>query len=224
MPKKLKAVLFDLDGTLLDTAPDFSVVVNRLCEIHGRPAIAYSRIRETVSHGARALITLAFDLREGEQHFEPLRLELLDLYLNHLAVKTTPFAGVEELLGQIEGAGLHWGIVTNKPRIYTEAILCALELDLRCQTVVCPDDVTHTKPHPEPLLLACAQIPCNPEEAIYIGDHRRDIEAGKNAGMITIAAAYGYIDPGDPIASWQADHNIDEATDAIQIFQHYAGL
>ena len=224
MPKKLKAVLFDLDGTLLDTAPDFAVVVNRLCENHRRPAIPYSRIRATVSHGARALITLAFQLNEGDENFEPLRQELLDLYLNHLAVKTIPFAGIPELLQEIENANLHWGIVTNKPRVYTEAILSALDLDHRCQTVICPDDVTHTKPHPEPLLLACEKIPCHPDEAIYIGDHRRDIEAGKNAGMKTIAAAYGYIDPDDPIANWQADHSINDATQAIQILQHYAGL
>lgn len=224
MPKKLKAVLFDLDGTLLDTAPDFAVVVNRLCENHRRPAIPYSRIRATVSHGARALITLAFQINEGDENFEPLRQELLDLYLGHLAVKTIPFAGIPELLQQIESAGLYWGIVTNKPRIYTEAILSALDLDHRCQTVICPDDVTHTKPHPEPLLLACKNIPCHPDEAIYIGDHRRDIEAGKNAGMKTIAAAYGYIDPGDPIANWQADHCINDATQVLQILQHYAGL
>lgn len=224
MPPPLKAVLFDLDGTLLDTAPDFAVVLNRLCANHGRPSIPYPQIRATVSHGARALVTLAFQLQEGEEHFEPLRLELLDLYQNHLAVETTLFAGIPELLEKIENADLSWGIVTNKPRIYTEAILSALELDHRCQTVICPDDVSHTKPHPESLLLACEQIPCSPGEAIYIGDHRRDIEAGNNAGMKTIAAAYGYIDPADPIAGWQADYSINQASEAIPIFQHYAGL
>lgn len=224
MPQNLKAVFFDLDGTLLDTAPDFDVVLNRLCETHGRPAIPYQQVRATVSNGARALITLAFGLREGEQNFEDLRLELLDLYLNHLAVKTVPFDGILQLLAQIETANLAWGVVTNKPRLYTEAILSALSLSHRCQAVICPDDVTHTKPHPEPLFLACEKIPCTPSEAIYIGDHRRDIEAGQNAGMTTIVAAYGYIDGSDPISNWQADHSINHALEAIPIFQHYAGL
>ncbi len=223
MPNILKAVLFDLDGTLLDTAPDFAVVVNRLCQQHGRAAISYEAIRATVSHGARALITLAFQLQPGEDNFEPLRQQLLALYADHLAVNTAPFDGIPELLGYIEHAGLDWGIVTNKPRIYTEAILLALDLDQRCSTVVCPDDVSQTKPHPESLLLACKHIACQPRQAIYVGDHRRDIEAGNNAGMKTIAAAYGYIDPDDPIENWQADYSVAHATDTIAILQAYTG-
>lgn len=224
MTENLKAVFFDLDGTLLDTAPDFARVLNSLCDKHGRPPVPYASIRATVSHGARALVTLAFQLREGEQGFEPLRLQLLELYQQQLAVETRPFAGIPELLEHIESAGMAWGIVTNKPRIYTEAILSALQLNHRCQAVVCPDDVNHTKPHPEALFLACEKSACTPAQAIYIGDHRRDIEAGRNAGMKTITAAYGYIEPEDSISSWQADYCINHPAEAIPIFQRYAGL
>ncbi len=206
----MKAVFFDLDGTLLDTAPDFALVINRMRRRHGREALPFAHIRNTVSHGARALIQLAFELREGEDGFEALKRELLDLYLDNLAEQTTLFPGMAELLGWLEQQQLAWGIVTNKPRLYTDPILAALDLDQRCQAVVCPDDVSHSKPHPEPLLLAARQAGCPPNQAIYIGDHRRDIEAGAAAGMTTIAASYGYIDPTDPAEQWRADHLVEQ--------------
>lgn len=215
----LDAVLFDLDGTLLDTAPDFYVVVNQLCDKHQINNISYKEIRATVSHGARALITLAFNLQPGDTHFEDRREELLHLYSQHLAVKTTLFSGLDELLQWLESESIHWGIVTNKPRRYAEPILSALSLDERCGVLVCPDDVTHTKPDPEPLLLACKQLNCQPLNTLYVGDHRRDIEAGQRAGMQTIAAGYGYIDPSDPSQNWGADHHIDEAHTILPLIQ-----
>ncbi len=209
----LHAVLFDLDGTLLDTAPDFAVVVNQLRQRYKKPALDYSSIRNTVSHGARALVTLAFQLQEGDQDFEKLRQELLQLYSEHLAVKTTPFPGISDLLDWLDQENLAWGIVTNKPRRYAEPILQALALHERCHTLVCPDDVSHTKPDPEPLLLACTEMQCTVKNAVYLGDHRRDIEAGQNAGMKTIAVNYGYIESNDPIQHWQADFTVEHASE-----------
>jgi phosphoglycolate phosphatase len=207
----LQAVLFDLDGTLLDTAPDFAVVVNQLRQRHGQPALDYAPIRATVSHGARALVKLALQVQEHEPAFESLRQELLALYSQHLAVNTTTFPGIDDLLDWLDQEALPWGIVTNKPRLYAEPILRALKLDQRCHTLICPDDVSRTKPDPEPLQLACQQLRCHTGNAIYLGDHRRDIEAGQNAGMPTVAATYGYIDASDPAQHWQADYYIDHA-------------
>lgn len=218
----VQAVLFDLDGTLIDTAPDFAVVVNRLCQRHQQAPLTYTSIRATVSQGARALVTLAFGLQEGEAGFEALRQELLQLYGEHLAVESCLFPGMTEVLDWLDQQGLPWGIVTNKPRRYTEPILSALALDRRCAAVVCPDDVTRTKPDPEPMHLACRQLQRSADSTIYIGDHRRDIEAGKNAGMLTIAANYGYIEANDPSDSWQADYAIEHASELIALLSTLA--
>jgi 2-phosphoglycolate phosphatase len=207
----LEAVLFDLDGTLIDTAPDFAVVVNQLRQRHGKTELDYAAIRATVSHGARALVTLAFGLNQADKNFEALRQELLMLYSQHLCIKTQLFPGINKLLDWIEQQSLPWGIVTNKPRQYAEPIIATLQLAKRCQVLVCPDDVKQTKPHPEPMLLACQHLQCNNHNTLYIGDHRRDIEAGKNANMHTMAATYGYIDPSDPAANWGADCAVDHA-------------
>ncbi len=217
----LKAVLFDLDGTLLDTAPDFAVVVNQLRQRHGKSPLDYASIRATVSHGARALVTLAFQHQQGDEGFESLRLELLQLYSEHLAVKTTAFPGISELLLWLDQEKLPWGIVTNKPRRYAEPILTALQLDSRCHVLICPDDVTHTKPNPESLLLACEEINCRADQTIYLGDQRRDIEAGQNAGMQTIAANYGYIDADDPTTNWQADFYVDHASEIKPLLERH---
>lgn len=218
-PPPLQAVLFDLDGTLLDTAPDFAVVLNQLRQRHGKVPLDYPSIRATVSNGARALVTLAFQLQEGDDGFESMRQELLALYSEHLAVKTQPFPGISDLLDWLDSHLLPWGVVTNKPRRYAEPILQALSLASRCAVLVCPDDVNNTKPDPEPLLLACARIRCPAANTIYLGDHRRDIEAGANAGMKTLAVNYGYIDPADPAHSWQADFYVDHAADIQPLLQ-----
>lgn len=218
--KQLDAVLFDLDGTLLDTAPDFFVVVNQLCEQHQYPTLSYESIRNTVSHGARALITLATQLEPQQAGFEEHRQELLNRYAKHLAVKTCLFDGLEPLLNWLETKQIHWGIVTNKPRLYSEAILAQLKLEQRCATLVCPDDVKQTKPDPESLLLACQQINATANNCIYIGDHRRDIEAGQRAGMKTISAGYGYIDANDPATNWGADHHVEQAQELLSLIQN----
>lgn len=217
----LKAVLFDLDGTLIDTAPDFCDVLARLCEENGRTAVSHERVRETVSHGARALVTLAFDLREGEAGFEPLRQRLLDLYAEQYALKSVAFPGIESLIRWCDERNLHWGVVTNKPAQFAEPMLAAIRFSSRPATIVCPDHVKHTKPDPEPMHLACRQLGIDARSAVYVGDHRRDIEAGNNAGMTTVAVAYGYLDPADPIAEWGADHVVEHADAIAPLLQQY---
>ncbi len=205
MSRQLQAVLFDLDGTLLDTAPDFAVVLNTMLQRHGRTPLPFEAIRRNVSNGARALVQLGFNIGDQHPQFSPLLEELLDQYRRRLSVDTRLFEGMSQLLDLLEARKLAWGIVTNKPALYTDAILHDLELAQRCATAICPDHVAHRKPHAEPIHAACAVIGCEPKDAIYIGDHRRDIEAGINAGMPTIAAGYGYVSAEDPPESWGAN-------------------
>jgi phosphoglycolate phosphatase len=215
----IKAVLFDLDGTLLDTAPDFFTVLNQLRKEEGLAPLPFSEIRKTVSHGARALITLGFQINDDDKKFEPLRQRLLKLYEHHLAVETKPFAGILELLNFLEKEKIAWGIATNKPAQYALPIVTAFKLNPAC--VICPEHVSERKPHPESMHLASKIINCRTDEIIYIGDHIRDIECGNRANSITIAAAYGYIDEADDITQWQADFIVPHA-DKIKaiVIQH----
>lgn len=199
----LRAVVFDLDGTLVDTADDFVPVVQQLRAEAGLAPMPESRIRATVSNGARALVTLALSIDERDAAFEDRRQRLLALYADILGRHARPYPGVRELLQACAARGIAWGVATNKPRGLTRPLLAMLDLD--AVSIVCPEDVTHRKPHPESLERACRELACAPAEAIYIGDHARDIEAGRRAGLYTIAAAYGYIEPGDDVATWGAD-------------------
>ncbi|MBL4583991.1 MAG: HAD-IA family hydrolase [Pseudomonadales bacterium] len=210
MPKPLEAVLFDLDGTLLDTAPDFIGVLRTLLEEQNLPTtLTNAQIRSQVSHGAAAMVSLGFNMNRQHPQFESLRLRFLELYAARLSQSTRLFPGMEELLQAIEKQGLPWGIVTNKPLRYATPLLENLNLSDRCSTLICPEHVQKPKPAPEPMLLACEQISCNPHNTVYIGDHRRDIEAGNHANMQTIAVLYGYIDENDPAESRKADILVD---------------
>ena len=211
-----EAVLFDLDGTLLDTAPDFIRVVNQQRQLHNMSPLPPERIRETVSNGARALIKLAFDLDVEDDDFISKHSELLAMYEASIADETVFFPGIDLFLKQLEDKSIPWGIVTNKPSRFTLPLLEKLQLDRRCSVTICPDDVTHSKPHPEPLFLACNRLNCTPEKSLYVGDHVRDIEAGRSAGMITIAARYGYIDAPDQVDEWQADLIIDRGDELVK--------
>lgn len=204
-PVRLKAVVFDLDGTLLDTAPEFVAVVQQLRREHQLEPLAPQLIRAHVSDGARAMVSLALDIRPEQAAFESKRLRFLDIYQAGLGTATRPYPGIVELLRQLQAAGIGWGISTNKPSYLTLPLLERLALEPAPASIVCPDHVSQTKPHPEPLLLNCRQLQCKPDQAIYIGDHLRDIEAGRSAGMYTIAAAYGYIHHTDDPDNWGAD-------------------
>ena len=148
---------------------------------------------------------LGLGIDEQAPEFESKRLRLLELYSEVLGSIARPYPGIEELLTELQRRGIGWGISTNKPRAYTEPLLARLDLQPQPGSVVCPDDVTDRKPHPESLYRNCRDLNCSPHEAIYVGDHLRDIEAGRRAGMFTIAAAYGYIEPGDNPHNWGAD-------------------
>jgi 2-phosphoglycolate phosphatase len=206
-----EAVLFDLDGTLIDTAPDFAAVLNRQLAAHGRQPLPYDTVRAAVSQGSRAVVALGFSDRFSVDsvEFEGIRQEFLSSYVHHLADESRLFPGMDALLMRLESMGIPWGIVTNKPSLYTTPLLKALQLEQRCKVAICPDMVTHTKPHPEPMLKAADALGVDPGKCVYVGDHLRDIEAGKRAGMITIAVSYGYLQEGDSAADWEADHLVD---------------
>lgn len=207
------AVLFDLDGTLLDTAQDFHRVVNRMLAEAGRPAINYDSLRTQVSNGARAMVCHAFSLTTEDEAFPRLHQQLLDYYAEQLLVSSSLFPGMHELLSWLEEQEIQWGIVTNKPQRFTLPLLEALGLNNRCGSVVCPEDVSRAKPDPEGLLLACRQLGVKPEQTLYVGDHLRDIEAGRAARMKTVAAGWGYLNPGETPEQWHSDHISHGSTD-----------
>ena len=199
----LRAVLFDLDGTLVDSAGDFIPTVQTLRKEHGLGPLDARLIRAQVSNGARALLGLALDLREDAPAFEQQHRRLLELYAAVLGRHARLYPGMRELLGACAQRRIAWGVVTNKPRAYTLPLLATLALEPG--STHCPDDVSRPKPDPEGLERACAQLGCAPAQAITIGDHARDIEAGRRAGMYTIAAAYGYLEAGDTARRWGAN-------------------
>jgi len=214
---KFDAVLFDLDGTLLDTAPDFVTSLNKLLRQKDCPPLPDKIIRATVSHGARALVTLGFGLDETDTRFEPLRQELLVIYRQHLSQKTRLFSGMAEILCELAARNIPWGIVTNKPEIYTTAILADLVITPAPSVIICPDHVSKTKPNPEALFLACSKVAAQPERSVYIGDHPRDIQAGLNAGLTTIAVSYGYLEAGDNPGDWGAHHLVHRPQELAEL-------
>lgn len=215
----MKAVLFDLDGTLINTAADFIRIIQDMCRAENCEVVAADLIRTQVSEGARAMVKLVYPhLEVDDPVFLAHRQRFLDLYGADIAVETDLFEGMYPLLDELEARGIPWGIVTNKPRGLSEALLAALNLTERCAVLVCPEDVTRTKPDPEPMYLAARQINLPAEQIIYVGDHPRDIEAGRNAGMYTILAAYGYLPLShkDNLTAWQADCIVNDISELRQ--------
>jgi len=198
-----RALLFDLDGTLADTAPDLAAAVNKMRYDRGLEHVPFQLLRPLASAGARGLIGAAFDVAPGDENYDALRVEFLANYAANIAVHTRLFEGMSELLDGIETRGLRWGIVTNKPMLYTDALVPLIRLG-HAACVISGDTTPHAKPHPEPLLEAARRLQLAPEQCWYVGDDLRDIQAGKAAGMPTIAAAWGYCGHTEP-QSWQAD-------------------
>jgi len=211
-----RAVLFDLDGTLLDTAPDLAAALNATLQLNERATLPFEMIRPVVSHGGQALIELGFDIDPQHSEFEPLRKQLLDLYQANIAVHTGLFPGMADVLDELENRGLRWGVVTNKPGWLTEPLLDALNLTSRAICVVSGDTLQERKPHPAPLLHACKLADCKPVEALYVGDAERDIEAGCRAGMRTLAALFGYLMEHDKPENWGADALIEKPADILE--------
>ena len=209
----LKAVFFDLDGTLLDTAPDLAHALDQLLVEENFAPIEFTKIRQVVSDGAYALIKLGFNVDKHDPRAQELRQRLLNFYEKNLAQYTQPFDGINELIALLAENNIRWGIVTNKPWQYTEPLMKFFSFASNPSCVLSPEHVKQRKPDPESLFLACKKSLCNANEAIYIGDHIRDIECGKKAGMPTIAAHYGYINEGDDPQQWNANYNVQSAKD-----------
>lgn len=218
----IKAILFDLDGTLIDTAPDFIISLNLLLADKGKSPLPETLIRNNVSNGATALVQLGFpEVSVETETFKELRQYFLKIYSHHLADLSKPFDGINELIEFSTRHHCGWGIVTNKPWIYTEPLLKKMIFPSEPMSVICPEHVKRTKPDPEPLLLACKQIGCETSEAIYLGDHRRDIESAHHANMRSIACDYGYIEAHDKVYDWGAHHTISHPLEAVDIIKSY---
>lgn len=210
------AVLFDLDGTLVDTAPDMVAVLHDLQQAHDRDPVPYDIGRQQVSNGAIGLLRIGFP-DDTHEFGSSLHLEYLERYARRICEASCVFPGLAELLDELDDAHCPWGVVTNKPMHLTNPLLEALELAARSACTVSGDTVAQRKPNPEPLLHACDLANLEPNETIYVGDAARDIEAGLNAGMPTIAAAYGYITPDDDPAGWGADRIAADTSELAEI-------
>lgn len=210
-----RTILFDLDGTLLDTAPDLADALNTVLVENKRSPLPLDEIRPVVSHGGIALVELGFRLQRTDPAFEPLRQRLLEVYRENVSRRTQPFPGITELLGSIEQRGLNWGIVTNKPGWLTEPLLKDLDLFNRAACVVSGDTLDERKPHPAPMLHASKLANSRPEQCVYIGDAQRDIEAGNNAGMQTLVALFGYLQEEDEPRNWNASSMIEQPQDLL---------
>ena len=215
MPNKtqVQAVLFDLDGTLADTAPDMADALNILLSKHNRPPVDYELARKHTSRGSAALIQLGFEELSNDAHREELRKEYLQTYANNLCIKTELFSGVVELLETLDEKGISWGVVTNKPGFLAEPLLKILGITERTKCVVSGDSLVNRKPHPDPLHHAAKLLNVNEINTIYVGDDPRDIQAGQAASMHTAIAAYGYIPDNQDIESWGADLIIQQPLD-----------
>jgi phosphoglycolate phosphatase len=208
-----RAILFDLDGTLADTAPDLAAAVNFLRTERGLEPTPYAVLRPTASAGARGMIGAAFGLTPADEGYEELRLQWFDRYQSAMSVHSTLFGGVPELLDGLAAAGMAWGIVTNKPARFTDPLVPQIGL-AHAGCIISGDTVGHAKPHPAPLLEGARRLGLAPEQCWYVGDDLRDVEAGRAAGMVTVACAWGYCGAIEP-ETWGADLLLDTPIDLL---------
>jgi phosphoglycolate phosphatase len=212
---KISTVLFDLDGTLIDTAPDMAAALDILCDEEQHARLAFTDVRPVVSNGSVALVKLAFGDQLETQTLDRLKQRYLEIYQNNLALQSQLFAEMNDLLTHLERNNIKWGVVTNKPGWLTEPLMESLGLHQRAACIVSSDSTENRKPHPEPMFYACKLANALPEECIYVGDARRDIEAGQNAGMRTVIAQYGYIGDWENTEDWQADYSIQKPSQLL---------
>ena len=213
----VEAVIFDLDGTLVDTAPEFITLVQDLRKCHGLAPLEDTTIRQTVTSGAAALVSLALDMPLSDPAFETHRQTFLSAYRTSIGEASQVYSGLRELLKLLGDKNIPWGVATNKLRLYADPLLISLAFNPPAGSLVTPSDVVNPKPDPESILLSCRNLGARPANSIYVGDHLRDIEAGRAAGCHTIAAAYGYIQPDDNPAAWGADHLVGSSEELCEL-------
>jgi phosphoglycolate phosphatase len=218
--RAIHAVLFDLDGTLIDSAPDLAGAANALRETRGLEPLPYERLRPMVGAGARGMVGAAFGVAPGDADFEPLRDAFLDLYAKGLLQRTAVFADMAPVLDALERHALSWGIVTNKAHRFTTPVVEGLGLHRRAGVVICGDTLPLAKPHPDPLLEAARRLSVEPAHCVYVGDDLRDVQAGRSAGMATVVAAWGYLGKGEPTHAWGADAIIESPAELL----HWLGV
>jgi len=217
MKGTIRAVLFDLDGTLIDSAPDLAGAANDLRTSQGLPALPYERFRHMVGSGARGMVGVAFDVGPDDARFVLLRDEFLRRYEDRMTQETRVFAAMIPVLEALESVGRPWGVVTNKASRFTDPLVRSLGLFGRAATVIAGDTTAHSKPHPAPLLEAARRVGLAPAQCMYVGDDVRDVQAGRAAGMTTVAAAWGYLGDGGPIEDWGADHIIQTPQELLNL-------
>jgi len=214
-----QAVLFDLDGTLADTAPDLAAAVNKMRHERGLEMVPLENLRPLASAGARGLIGGAFGIGPEHPKFAAMREEFLVNYEADLCIETTLFQGIDAVLDELDARGVRWGIVTNKVARLTDPLVALLGLDLRAGCVVSGDTTPHSKPHPAPLLHAARMLDLSPERIVYVGDDLRDVQAGFAAGMVTVAAAYGYCGNDIPPTRWHAQHVVQSPAELQKLLR-----
>jgi phosphoglycolate phosphatase len=218
-----RAVLFDLDGTLADTAADLGHVLNLQRIARGLGELPLERVRPVVSQGARGLLWVGFGLTPEQEAYPAMRDEFLELYAANLVRHTRLFDGISELLGALERRGLAWGVVTNKLARFTQPLLGALGLAHRAGCVISGDTCARAKPHPDPLLEAARRLGMEACACLYVGDDERDVQASRAAGMLSVVALYGYLGENtDPLA-WRADATIERPADVLEVVERRAG-
>jgi phosphoglycolate phosphatase len=211
----IRAVLFDLDGTLADTAPDLGFALNSLLIRYGRDPISLQKIRPMASHGARGLLELGFDIKPNDPYFDEMRTEFLDLYLNNICRETKLFDGMEDLLKQLEAKKIKWGIVTNKPKRFTDPLMVRLKLDKRAACIVSGDSYARPKPYPDSILGAATEISIESNQIVYVGDDERDMQAARAAGTHAVIANWGYMGNGNAPEKWPSDATINHPSDLL---------
>lgn len=209
-------VLFDLDGTLVDTAPDLSFALNTLLKQEGHQPLDYARIRPVASHGSAGLLKLGFGIEKDDSIYQALQQRFLTLYADNIARESALFIGMRQVLDELAAKDIRWGVVTNKPAFLTAPLMNALQLTETAACIVSADTTPHSKPHPAPMLHACALVDVKPRDCIYIGDAERDIQAAHNAKMRSVVALYGYISETDEPEAWQADCMINHPHEILQ--------
>ncbi|MCU7916978.1 MAG: HAD-IA family hydrolase [Candidatus Thiodiazotropha sp. (ex Epidulcina cf. delphinae)] len=211
----IECVLFDLDGTFADTAPDLHFALNQVLAKHGRQPISYQQIRPAVSHGSQAMLKVGFGIEPDDPRFSQLQKDFLAIYLNNIAVQTKPFDGIPALIERLEQRAIRWGIVTNKPAWLTDPLMRELDMHQRASAIVSGDTTPYTKPHPEPVRHACQLAGVDPARSLYVGDAIRDIQAGRHAGTKTLIALFGYLSDDDEPSKWEADGQVSHPLEIL---------